>query len=418
MGFLYLLRSASGAALAANVVRPVRTYSTAWPSFFSGWLVGELAPHAIAFTAADGLRELTRGRKANKLGLALNAATIAALGYTLVRSEQSKETIERTLAEGLGSDYRTGLETVHDDLDPITPRSQLVWPFRVRSPKVRRIKDLVYDEGHGKRGKLDLVIPVEPRTDTAPVLLHVHGGAWMVGQKATQGVPLLTEMAAAGWVCVDINYRLSPGANWPDHIVDVKAAIAWVKEHIADYGGDPGFLAITGGSAGGHLAALAALTPNDPAFQPGFEDADTTVQACVPFYGVYDLAGASGRKPAIQMRDRFLGPRLFKKDPKTGLEIFEQASPLLRVNAEAPPFLVIHGTHDSLVDVDQARDFVAALRHVSKQPVLYAEISGAQHAFDLFPSIRSEHVKKAVDRFLRWTYAQHEERHQQQTDPA
>lgn len=408
MSLFYLARSVAGAALTANVVRPIRSYSTAWTSFFPGWIVGELAPHAIALTAADGLRELTHGRSASKVGLALNAATITGLGYALVRSGRAKDAVEKTLAEGLGSDYRAGLALVHDDLDPVTPRSQLVWPFRVRSPHVRRIKDLAYDEGHGKRGLLDVVVPTMPKTDRAPVLLHVHGGAWMVGEKAQQGVPLLTEMAAAGWVCVDINYRLSPRAEWPDHIVDVKAAIAWIKDHIADYGGDPDFVAITGGSAGGHLVALAALTPNDPAFQPGFEDADTTVQACVPFYGVYDLAGASGRKSAVQMRDRFLAPRVFKRDPRTDREVFEQASPLLRVNADAPPFFIIHGTNDSLVDINQARDFVAALRQVSKEPVLYTEIDGAQHAFDIFPSIRSEHVKKAVDRFLRWAYGEHQ----------
>src|SRR5690349_8675258 len=101
-------------------------------------------------------------------------------------------------------------------------------------------------------------------------------------------------LASLGWVCVAINYRLSPRATFPDHIIDVKRAIAWVKANIAEYGGDPDFVVITGGSAGGHLSALAALTPNDPEYQPGFEDADTTVQACVPFYGVYDFTNRKG----------------------------------------------------------------------------------------------------------------------------
>ena len=86
----------------------------------------------------------------------------------------------------------------------------------------------------------------------------------------------MPHLAAQGWVCVAINYRLAPRDPFPAHIVDVKRAIAWIREHIAEYGGDPSYLAITGGSAGGHLAALAALTPNDPAYQPGFEDADTS----------------------------------------------------------------------------------------------------------------------------------------------
>ncbi len=79
---------------------------------------------------------------------------------------------------------------------------------------------------------------------------------------------------------------------------------------------DPGFVAITGGSAGGHLAALAALTPDDPEYQPGFEDADTSVQAAVPHYGIYDFAGATGHRRAEVLRDRFLGPKVLFKDPR------------------------------------------------------------------------------------------------------
>ena len=111
----------------------------------------------------------------------------------------------------------------------------------------------------------------------------------MIGDKREQGLPLMFELARRGWVCVTINYRLSPKATWPDHIVDVKRAVGWVRQHISEYGGDPGFIAVTGGSAGGHLSSLLALTAGDPAFQPGFEDVDCSVDACVPMYGVYDM---------------------------------------------------------------------------------------------------------------------------------
>ena len=123
-------------------------------------------------------------------------------------------------------------------------------------------------------------------------MVYIHGGAWVIGDKREQGKPMMYELVARGWVCVAINYRLSPKATWPDHIVDAKRAVAWVKEHIAEYGGDPAFVAVSGGSAGGHLCALLALSAGDPAFQPGFEEADTSVQACVPFYGVMDLTSS------------------------------------------------------------------------------------------------------------------------------
>ena len=70
-------------------------------------------------------------------------------------------------------------------------------------------------------------------------------------------------MAQRGWLCVSINYRLSPESAFPAHIEDVKLALGWVKQHIDDYGGNPDYVAITGGSAGGHLATLAAVTADD-----------------------------------------------------------------------------------------------------------------------------------------------------------
>ena len=177
---------------------------------------------------------------------------------------------------------------------------------------------------------------------------------------------MMFELVARGWVCVSINYRLSPKATWPDHIVDVKRAVAWVKEHIAEYGGDPGFVAISGGSAGGQLSALHALTAGDPAFQPGFEEADTSVQAAAPFYGVMDMTGSPEGSGAY-------GPGLIEMLQKTVMkttiaahpEVFGAASPTERVHAGAPPFYVLQGVNDTLVPVQVARTFVERLRAVS-----------------------------------------------------
>ena len=149
------------------------------------------------------------------------------------------------------------------------------------------------DISYGPRGR-DNLLDIWRRHDLAPgprapVLIQVPGGAWAVNDQRVQAYTLMSHMVELGWICVSINYSKSPRCTFPAHLIDVKRAIAWVRENIADYGGDPDFLAITGGSAGGHLASLAALTPNDPTFQPGFEDADTTVQAAAPYYGVYDF---------------------------------------------------------------------------------------------------------------------------------
>jgi acetyl esterase/lipase len=204
---------------------------------------------------------------------------------------------------------------------------------------------------------------------------------------------------------VAVNYPLSPRARWPEHLVALKQAMKWIRENVHEYGGDPSFVAVTGGSAGGHLAAMLALTPDDPSLQPGFEDVDTSVQACIPHYGVYDFTDESGEKYTTQRLDALIRPIVMARDARYP-EDYRAASPLSRIagNSAIPPFFVLHGRNDTLVPVREARGFVDRLRAASEQPVAYAEIGGAQHAFDIFPSIRSAHVVRGVQRFLDWTH--------------
>jgi len=145
---------------------------------------------------------------------------------------------------------------------------------------------------------------------------------------------------------------------------------------------------------------MVALTPGDPAFQPGFEDVPTAVDACIPFYGVYDMTSGRGTSHYDKGLMTLLERRVFKRRYDDDPAVFEEASPLCRVNRDAPPFFVVHGTHDTLVPVAEARRFVEALRAVSAAPVLYAELPYAQHAFDVLPSVRSAHAVAAVVRFL------------------
>ena len=232
-----------------------------------------------------------------------------------------------------------------------------------------------------------------------PAVIQVHGGGWIVGSRLEQGIPLLNHLAANGWVGFNVDYRLSPRATFPDHIVDVKRAIAWVREHADEYGADPDFVCITGGSAGGHLCALAALTAGDPDFQPGFEDADTSVAAAVPFYGVYDLTDAE-EDYYPELLEWVLERLVFKSRIEDDPEPFRRASPTYRVHPGAPPFCVLHGDHDTLVPVAAARRFVDELRAVSSEPVVYAELAGAEHAFDVLPSVRTARVVETIERFL------------------
>lgn len=401
----FLSRQSVVAALTVNALRPPRGQRSGVPSFAAGWLFGETAPQMLALTALDAATHLTRGRRAGvraKLGLALAGASALGLTHMIRQSRRAGAVLDDALVEGLGVDYVEQLDEAPDPADLATPWRHLARPFSFADDAVRVVRNVPYSEA-GRRGHLDIYLPAREDAIThAPVLLQVHGGAWTLGEKTHQARPLMNRMAAKGWVCVAINYRLSPRDPWPAHIVDVKRAITWVRDNIGAYGGDPDYLVITGGSAGGHLAALAALPPGDPQFQPGFEDADTSVQAAVPFYGVYDFAGSTGLPNAIGMRDAFLGPRVIQTTWQDAPDVYEAASPILRITPDAPDFFVIHGDLDSLVAVEQARLFVAELRRTSQRSVVYAELPGAQHAFDVFHSIRSAHAVRAVDRYLTW----------------
>ncbi|QIK76705.1 alpha/beta hydrolase [Nocardioides piscis] len=397
----YLRRQTIIAALTANAIRPIPGLRAGVPSFFAGWVFGELAPQMLALTAADTAAQAVRGKR-SRIGFAAAALSAVGLVHLIRQSQQVKDCVEDALVEGLGVDYVEQLDAAPTPADLATPWRKLVNPFRFSDDRVQVEKNIAYAE-FGRRSLLDIYRPAEvDQIKDAPVLLQVHGGGWTIGNKDQQGIPLMQHMAQRGWVCVAINYRLAPRDPFPAHVIDVKQAIAWVKEHIAEYGGNPDYVVITGGSAGGHLATLAAVTPNAREWQPGFEDADTSVQAAVPHYGVYDFAGSTGLRSAIGMRDAFLAPRILKKSWADEPEAFEAASPILRVDGDEPDFFILHGEADTLVDVGQARAFVEKLRKVSKKTVVYAELPGAQHAFDIFPSIRSAHVVRAIERYLGW----------------
>ncbi|GAB3665924.1 alpha/beta hydrolase [Nocardioides korecus] len=400
----FLGRQIVNAAYAANAVKPVPGGRTAVPAFLAGWLTSELAPQLLVATATDAglaLRRVRRegARPGDRAGLALAALSAGALGWMTLQATRSAARVESTLREGLGDDYLDVLEDppTADDLRSFA--REVLRPFSFDRHDVEVVSDINYTAG-GKRARLDVYRPRGVDVSNAPVLVQVHGGAWTLGTKESQGRLLMNRMVERGWVCVAMNYRLAPKHPFPAQVIDVKKAIAWTRENIASYGGDPTYLVITGGSAGGHLASLAALTPGKAEWQPGFEDADTSVAACVPFYGVYDMAGMTELRSAKAMRNGFLAPKVFQKDPVAERDAFVDASPLAHVNADAPDFFCLHGANDSLVDVRQAHAFVEALKKVSRASVTYAEFPGAQHAFEVFGSIRAHHAVRAVDRWL------------------
>ncbi len=402
MTFLLLALGFAIAVATLVTYRPIRREPWSLPVFVLAWLPGELPLQCLVVDGVlAGLLASHGGLEAwwGCLGLVLCAGTAVALAGLAVVAHRSGHLVDRAFDEASGPPLRTP-----EGFDP-TPswmnnwRVALAVPFRFRS--VRRIKDIAYDADGLRRHRLDVLVRRGPRAEKAPVLVYVHGGAWIIGEKREQGIPMMHELACRGWVCVAINYRLSPKATWPDHIVDVKRALAWVHQHIADYGGDPDFVAISGGSAGGQLCALAALTAGDPTWQKGFEDGDTSVAACLPFYGVHDMTGdpaASGLYGNGLLE--LLEDRVMKVSIRDEPQVFASASPEQRVHPGAPPMFVFQGRNDTLVPPVVARRLADRLRETSKAPVVYLELPCTQHAFDVLLSIRSRHTTMGAVRFL------------------
>ena len=237
--------------------------------------------------------------------------------------------------------------------------------------------------------------PGEP----APVLIFVPGGAWVHGSRLLQGYALMSHLAEMGWVCLSIDYRVAPHHRWPAHITDVKTAIAWAHANVDKFGGDRNFVAVAGCSAGGHLSALAGLTANDPEMQCELpEGSDTSVDAVVGIYGRYDWEDRSTAERArfVDFLERVVVGRKLSKHA----DVFRKASPIARVHEDAPPFLVIHGTGDSVIPVEQARSFVEKLRAASHSVVSYVELPGAGHAFDMIDGARTGSTATAIGLFL------------------
>jgi acetyl esterase/lipase len=414
VSWIFLFVCLIGAALVWNAYHPRNGEYTSPPSFFLGWLTAELALHHVFWQAVATVLFVWAGALEawpGKLGLVVAVASWVALGRHYARGFEARGVVERALDEALPSGY---VERIAPGLRAEVPReidwAPILRPFPIRSEGVEKTRDIVFARAAAQNLKLDVYRPLDRRgpggAERCPVFFYVHGGGWVIGTKDTQGLPMMYHLASQGWLCVNVNYRLSPGATFPDHLVDLKRALHWVRTEGPAWGADPGFVAVAGGSAGGHLAALLALTPNEPEYQPGFEDTDTSVQAAVPIYGVYDFV-EPGKHWGREGLGRFLEKQVMKTTYQEDPKAFEKASPLHRIGPDAPPFFVVHGAADTLVPVGEARAFVQALRERSKAPAAYAEIPDAQHAFELFPSVRSQITRSGIEVFLAWAWSEH-----------
>ncbi len=225
-------------------------------------------------------------------------------------------------------------------------------------PTVEHLNGINYGTGGGKPLLLDLARPKAPAQSPRPAVVFIHGGGWASADRSN-GAPIIQLLAEHGFVAVSIDYRLSGVAGYPAQIEDSKCAVRFIRAHAKEFGIDPDRIGVAGGSAGGHLAALVGLTPDEKSLEGsgGWEGTSSRVSAVADLYGVSDL-------PSL-VADRHLTDgvtKLMRGSITDKPDLYRQASPLTWVKPGAPPFYLAHGDKDATVPFSQSQRLADALR--------------------------------------------------------
>jgi acetyl esterase/lipase len=370
IGYLITAGLVAGAALSAVARRRPSRSSPFRLSGAIGFLLNWPLAVLVLLAASTALAIVQNGVGSPVfwIGLALTLGASGALVVLRARAQGTGPALERALDEGLGADWP-------DRVDPelaarLRRRPSLARilsaPVSSRRHGVKRIANIRY--GPARRANLLDLYRDRSHRPGRPVLVHFHP---LFGSKRLGSRYLFHRLAAEGWMCVSANYRRASDDGLSDQLIDVKKVIAWVREHGPEHDADTDAIFIAGSSLGGHLASRAAFTANEPALQPGFEGADTSVAGVICLYGYYGQVAKSGPPSAR----------------------------LSYATTDAPPCFVAHGDSDPFVIVEDARGFVEQLRATSSNPVVYAELPGAQHGFDVFRSRRFDTIVDAIEAF-------------------
>lgn len=310
------------------------------------------------------------------------------------------------------------------------------------TPQAEIQRDIGYSGVPGSDQKLrcDLWLPPVEIRPSGTAMIYLHGSAWYLLDKDVGTRTFFKHLAAQGHVIMDVAYRLAPEADMMEMIHDVKRAITWLRENALNYRFDPDQIVLCGGSAGGHLALMAAYTAEDPAFTPPeLESEDLRVKSVISLYGPADLErmyfhtrqdlttrfnnqGKKRKAPKSMpawVRKRMgadfqrlgfdkgfenagaLAP-LLGGHPEEHGEAYRFFSPLSHVTRHCPPTLIIQGEHDLMAPIDSSRKLMEALRRYRVPAFLHA-FPQTDHAFDLIlPKIScsSHNAIYDIERFL------------------
>ncbi len=369
--FLLLLGGLVGLLATWNAARPLID-STRWysPSWLPAMVFTELAPFWLLVHSAVLAAGLALGGRSNlggRIGAWMIVASMVLLAWIVVRSIRSVRRLRRR---------------VDGEVHGVAGRAKLIGLPIPTPPDVTELLGIEWRAGF----TCDITRPSGDERNL-PVMVYAHGGGWTGGDPQRQGRDMYHALALDGWATVAIRYPLAPDVSVEQQIEAVKSAVRWVRDGLDRHGIDATDVVLAGGSAGAHLATMAALEAHLP---------DERVAACVAMYGIYDMANWNRHRPRWDMiRDRVMLATVAEARGR-----YDAVSPLCRISDDSPPMLIVHGTRDTLVPIGEAEQFVRALEAAGR-PVEFLRVDGAQHAFDGVSSPVSRAVAAAIRTWLR-----------------
>lgn len=262
---------------------------------------------------------------------------------------------------------------------------------------VQEFKNIEYKNSNGKSLQLDLYKPAS-MTETAPLLVFIHGGGWKSGQRADYLV-YLTHFAKLGYVTATLSYRLIGDSPYPACAEDITDAVIWLFDHAPDYNYDPDRVCLIGGSAGSHLAMLAGYGWKKQAVESdtlkldssAIQNVNHKIKAVVEIYGPTDLTTEYARNhPTVTG----LMARPYSEIP----DLYKEASPITYVNKDSPPTLILQGTADELIPMSQAEALRDKLDSLGV-PCVYKPFPGWPHTMDMVKRV-NDYFKVTLNDFF------------------
>jgi len=412
--FFFIFWTLGSFFLTLNVFRPLAKRSNSsfraiLASFVLSWLVGDLLPNWILLNAGILLLFSFSDIFNQPLGwggllVHFSGWIILVLRLWIILNLPAR--LEQKMEEQLGIPW----QKIYPQ--PVAPRNifEVDWqswfnPNKVvDDPRIEIIYDQVFYQETGYQLKLDIYRPCNTKKKH-PGLLQIHGGGWITGSKR-QASFLMARMAARGWVCFSVSYRFSPDIVFPEHLIDIKRALRWIRNNAKKHGLDPDFIIATGGSSGGHLAAMMALTQNRAEFQPGFERTDTGIQGCVPIYGVFNFTAPFDEQTPFPAKAAVL-EMLCGGTPETQPDRYQQITPANWISGETPPFLLIQGETDALISATDTQVFWQSLQAHKVADSAYLGLPLVEHAFDIFPTLTAQCIVPTIERYMIMLHRNH-----------